>query len=92
MSYYAPKPLRPEATNPLFTMNDSYTVVKSFMTPIQRQRSLDGSPITTTPRTALRPEGERIYLGGDHITKSVSCDEKPQPDPDEVMKSYLARG
>jgi hypothetical protein len=93
MSNWNPKPLRPQDPNPLFKMGDDYTVRKS-LSPIEKQRIQDGTPHTKTGRTRLKPgnvepiDGPELYLH-----KSVKKeDAPPPPDPDEVVKSFLAKG
>lgn len=95
---WSPKPLRPEAENPLFEMYEAPVVVKG-MTPMQRQRHEDGTPHTRTGPTALRPADPEITLRSDLVKGSLVAkfDERPKAikqdpqDPISVVKSYLAK-
>lgn len=98
MSYYwNPKPLRPEPKDPLFKMEEAPTVVKA-LTPIQRQRQLDGTPVTVTGVLADRPADPRLTLDtklnkGSLVEKMDERPKQPKQDPQDpisVVKSYMA--
>lgn len=80
---------RPIDPNPLFRMDDDPVVAKS-LTPLQRQREKDGTPITTGNPTSLHPPDTELYLEG--LTKSTEEPiEKSEPlDPDAVVKAFMA--
>ena len=92
-----PKPLRPKDPSPLFRQDDSFVVrPNASLTPMQRQRIQDGTQHTRgsqhriLPTQAAQNSGPVLYLGGDDVSKSESCKEKL--DPDDVVKSFLAKG
>jgi hypothetical protein len=98
--HWAPKPLVTADPAGLFPVDDSYEVVKKGLTPMERQRRLDGTPHTKTGRTALRPEGPTLYLGSERLSKGVKdsadCADpkdrknpKPALDADDVIKAFL---
>lgn len=102
MTWWSPKPLRSVShTNSLFQMVEPETTVKG-LSPIERQRKEDGTPMTRTPPSALRPADPALSLKSDLINKGsmvARYDEKyprndaPRLDPPEplgVLKSYLA--
>lgn len=86
---------RPKDPNGIFQLDESVEVVRKGLTPMQRQRQADGSPHTRHGHSKLRPEGPRLHLGSDKISKSkdASLNERkesdPAPDPDAVVKAYL---
>lgn len=91
----APRPLeRPTSENPLFALVESDVVVRE-LSPIQRQRHVDGTPHTRTGLTGLRPPEPTLYLEG--ISKGVGSDgvkddranPRPNLDPDSVVKAFL---
>jgi len=96
-----PQPLQKSDPNGLFQVEDSVTVVKEVVTPMQRQRRLDGTPHTVGGRTALRPEGPKLELNS--LKKGLSpdpeqggvLDTSPKMfttlNPDEVIKAYLEK-
>jgi hypothetical protein len=95
---WAPKPLRPDATNPLFEMVEAPIVVKG-LSPIQRQRLADGTPHTVTGPTALRAPDPALVLPetlvkkGSLVEKYDERPKQPKQDPEDpmtVVKSYLA--
>lgn len=96
-SYWSPKPLRPAAINPLFQMVESETVVKG-LSPIQRQRKEDGTPLTRGARTSLRPADPELTLRDDLVKGSIAekfakRPEQPKMDPVDpisVVKAYMA--
>lgn len=90
MSYWSPKPLRPQDPNPLFqeSKDDTYTV--KGLSPIERQRRTDGTPYTVGGRTALRPE-ETFYLSDDKIDKAQPSAPAKTLDPDAVVKSFFEK-
>ena len=93
-----PKPRRPTDPNPLFTMDESYEVQKS-LTPIQRQRLEDGTPHTKCRPSALSAKDYTLYLGEEPVSKGadpregqgVTNTDPPLMDPDQVVKSFLAK-
>jgi hypothetical protein len=90
MTQWSPKPLRPATQDAIFAMSEEYTVEKSYRTPIQRQRDLDGTPFTKGNYTGLGPS-VNLYLGEDRLSKGSASDEpKKQIDPDAIMKAYLS--
>lgn len=102
MSWWSPKPLRSVShTNSIFQLVEPETTVKGI-SPIERQRREDGTPMTRTPPSALRPADPALSLKKDLINKGSMVeryDEKyprndaPRLDPPEplgVLKSYLA--
>ena len=84
------KPAREPNTNGLFVMDEEMTIVKKGLTPIQRQRAIDGTPHTITGTMAIKPDEPELYLEGHRMSKSVKEDPKPAYDPDAVVKAYLA--
>lgn len=93
---WAPKPLRCFNFG-MFPFEETPTVVKS-LTPMQRQRELDGTPITVTPHTALRPPDPVLTLGG--LAKGSLAEKmgekhgEAKADPEDplfVVKSYLEK-
>ena len=94
MSHWAPQPRMKADEHGLFKMDESVTVVNKGLTPIQRQRRLDGTPHTVTGYQCDKPEDPVIYLGSDKISKSsLNADDHKEKtsacDPDEVIKAYL---
>lgn len=84
----SPKPLRPPTSDPIFSEGDNTYVVKAT-TPMQHQRSLDGSQHSMNRRSALAPKGIDLYISGDKVTKSQP---KPKPAPldaDAIVKSFM---
>ena len=78
---------RPTDPDPLFKMVDEPVVAKS-LTPLERQRRKDGSPITTGNPTSLRPPDTQIYLEG--MSKSEEPVKKAERlDVEAVVKAYL---
>lgn len=97
MSNWHPKPIRPHESNPIFVEDKSFTIKKSSeLTPIQRQRMLDGTqhtrgsqyriPVGSQPQVS----GPMLYLGPP-VEKSQTAG-KTSLDPDAVVKSFLAKG
>lgn len=83
MDNWAPRSRQPMNLNGLFPVsNGAVTISKS--TPMQRQRELDGTPITRGNVTRLQPPGERL------IIKSACKADLPQED-DEVTKLAKAQ-
>lgn len=102
MTWWSPKPLRGVShTNSLFQIVEPVTVVKG-LSPIERQRKEDGTPITRQPPSALRPPDAVLSLKNDLINKGSMVarfenkfpkNSTPRQDPAEplgVIKSYLA--
>jgi hypothetical protein len=94
MSNWNPKPLRPENKNPLFQMNEEWTVKKS-LSPIEKQRLQDGTPHTAVRNQHMGPgktpgiDGPDLYVG--EVSKS-SASPRKYLEPDDVVKSFLAKG
>ena len=88
MRFYNPKPLRPEDPNPLFKFCNDYEFEKE-LTPIQRQRRVDGTQHTKTGLTKLNPGNVEPVTGPKlELNKAV----KPTKiDPDAVVKAFLER-
>ena len=79
---------RPKDPNPLFKMVDEPVVAKS-LSPLQRQRQKDGSPITGGNPTSLRPPDTKLYLEG--MSKSEEPVKKVERlDVEAVVKAFLA--
>jgi hypothetical protein len=101
-TYWSPKPLRPASANPIFEMVEPETVVKG-LSPMQRQRLEDGTPITRQGPTALRPADPELVIRPDLAkgsyaatleSKSPKYGAPPRQDPQEplgVIKSYLEK-
>jgi hypothetical protein len=93
----SPKPMRKSDPNPLFTEADDGYIVKAA-SPMERQRTADGSLHSMSRRSSVEPSGydESLYLGEDKIdksTKSVSAQmDRDDIDADEVVKAYMAKG
>lgn len=97
-TYWNPKPMRPQSDNPLFVMVESELVVKG-LSPMQRQRLADGTPMTVSGPTALRPADPTLVLKGSLVEKleeggKGKHDEVVQDpvDPLGVIKSFLEQG
>ena len=86
----SPVPLRPIAVDPIFTEGEDTYVVKS-VTPMEHQRSMDGSLHSMNRASALGPKGPDIFISGDKIDKSVVSEgaEKAPLDVDAIIKSYM---
>lgn len=94
----SPQPLRKSDSDPLFKEGDDGYVVKA-LSPIERQRKLDGTPHTSNRQSAFRPKDTELYIGEDKISKaslpdakSVSAQSERDIDPDEVVKAFMASG
>ena len=93
----SPKPMRKSDPNPLFKEADDGYIVKAA-SPMERQRTADGSLHSMNRRSSVEPTGydESLYLGEDKIDKSqksVSAQmERDDIDADEVVKAYMAKG
>ena len=88
----SPVPLRPVNSDPLFKEGDNTYVVKAT-TPMEHQRSLDGTQHSMNRPSSLVPKGIDIFLSEDKIDKSAS---QPAPkaepiDVDAVIKSFMER-
>ena len=78
----------------LFPMNDSYTVVNEVETLNKRQLRAGVPPIRSGSNQVRRQE-VILQLGADKINKSSPCppkEDKPELDPDEIIKAYLHNG
>ncbi|NJL53708.1 hypothetical protein HC928_00285 [bacterium] len=99
MTWWSPKPLRPEAQNPLFPVSEAPVTVRG-LNPWQRQRQQDGTPPTVPGRTALRPPDPELFIRselskGSLVEKLDDEDKKKTPktepvDPIGVLKSFMA--
>ena len=100
MTWWNPKPLRPQADNTLFTFHEQPTVVRG-LSPMQRQRLADGTPPTVSGPTALRPADPALNIRPSLVKSSMveKIEEEnprygvPRRDPVEplgVIKSYMA--
>ncbi len=79
---------RPKDPNPLFKMVDEPVVAKS-LTPLQRQRHKDGTPITAGNPTSLHPPDIKLHLEG--FSKSEEPVKKAaRLDAEAVVKAFLA--
>lgn len=85
--YWAPKPLRPQSVSPLFDDSRDEGYVVKGMTDMQRQRTEDGTPHTTTGRTGIAPRGIALFVTPDAPQETVEKGQKL--DPDEVIKAFL---
>jgi len=92
MSEYkdSPKPLRQSDPNPLFKEADSGYVIKG-RTAIERQRDADGSGYSMTRPSSVEPKDYSLYVAADKVSKSKSISTDKEVDPDEVIKSYMAK-
>jgi hypothetical protein len=84
---------RPKDPNPLFPMVDE-PVTAHRQTDLERQREHDGTPIITRGNhTALQPPTVKLTLNDPTIKKGkddgLAVPEKPEHDPDEVVKAFL---
>ena len=86
----SPVPYRPPTTDPIFAEGDDTYVVKA-VTPMQHQRSIDGTLHSMDRRSALSPKGIDIYLSGDKIDKAgPGAIVTPKPlDVDSIVKSFM---
>lgn len=84
----SPKPLRMADPNPLFPMVDEGYVVKS-LSPMERQRRLDGTQHTMMRPSTLEPKGIDLYLSGDKIDKSIPIVEAKSLDAAAIIKSFM---
>jgi hypothetical protein len=68
----SPKPLRKSDPNPLFKEADDAYIVKAA-SPMERQRTADGSLHSMNRRSSVEPSGydESLYLGEDKIDKGA---------------------
>jgi hypothetical protein len=91
---WEPKPLRPMYNLPV---NEEYRIKKD-LTPMERQRRSDGSPITVSRPYDLKPADPKIYLGkGSLAEKLPPATSQTNTDPpqfcehsfSELVKSYL---
>jgi hypothetical protein len=99
MSNWSPVPRnRPLLNEGIFKFDQEYSVEKSIQTPIERQRALDGTPVTRGGASALGPQvpNARLSLGdfdkanqfrAETIEKSRNA--KPKVDPDAVVKAFM---
>ena len=95
MSEYkdSPKPMRKSDPNPLFKEADSGYVIKG-RTAIERQRDADGTGYSMTRPSSVEPKDYSLYVAADKVsksTKSVSAQMEEDVNPDEVIKSYMAK-
>jgi len=94
MSNWSPKPVRPEDPNPLFQMNEEYTVKKS-LSPIEHQRLADGTPHTVPGPTRLHPGNvEPVHESPELYLEQMEKSDPPAPklDADLIVKSFLEKG
>lgn len=95
MSYWAPKPLRPAINQGLFQFyHPEVNITKG--TSIERQRRVDGTPITTGNRTIFSPQDAKLTLTKGTTKVASHCMEDPNYDPAtrlqksrEVLKAYM---
>lgn len=94
----SPIPRRKIINNGLFNFTDEVHVVRKSISNIERQREADGTPITRTPPSALKPRGVDLVLKDfENVNKSLAEENKRKEDekaknkidPAEVVKSYL---
>lgn len=91
----SPQPLKKSDSDPLFKEGDDGYIVKA-VSPIERQRKLDGTPHTSSHPNGIEPKGTELYIGEDKISKaslpdakSVSAQMDNDIDPDEVVKAFM---
>lgn len=99
MSDWAPRPRRPMGTDPggIFEYDEAPVVIKS-QTPMQRQREMDGTPMTRSAHSSLRPAGPKLTLGDfEEVNKSVQTSHdraesmyKSYEKAVEIVKSFLS--
>lgn len=91
---WSPKPLRPTYNLP---ENEDYSV-KTSLTPMERQRISDGTPITVSRPGDLKPADPKIYLGKGSLAENLPpVAYKTNTDPpqfcehnfSELVKAYL---
>ena len=88
---WAPRPRREINTGGLFPFVDPPAAPRRPMTPIERQRAEDGTPITRTPPSALRPAGPStpLYLEGhEPVSKSITQDDLKKRGHEGLNKAY----
>lgn len=98
MSNWSPVPRRPLLNEGIFAFDEKVEVVNKSVSAIEYQRSLDGTPITRTPPSAVQPAGRPLVLSSDKINKSSVATAVSAPvdsreekvDPAAVVKAYLA--
>ncbi len=98
-SWHNPKPLRPEATNGIFSLHEPEMVVKG-LNAIERQRESDGSANDTRLRpSGVAPRELDLVLKGSYAEKLTGGrGTAPKSDPDsynpdrvaKIIKSYLS--
>ena len=79
---------RPKDPNPLFKMEDEKVIVKS-LSPLQRQREKDGTPITRGNPTSLLPPDTELYLEGLNKGSEENVEKAAPLDAEAVIKAYL---
>jgi len=81
---WSPRPRREINTNGLFPFVEEEQPVRKSASPIVRQRTEDGTPITRTPLSGLRPAADTsLYLRGHEPVK------KSLPSKDDLKKSGM---
>ena len=97
MSNWNPKPRRDKDPNPLFPVEE-VPMVQKALSPIERQRANDGSPMTAVRPSALKaPDPQLTLKKGSHagnIKEGRHDPVKSDPPitkvtPDDVVKAFL---
>lgn len=97
MSNWNPKPRFDADPDPLFSMEEGEVTIKS-MSPIERQRAKDGSPVTATRRSALKAPDPKLTLKKGSMAGDIEDGRKapnktePPISPSEVVKAFLGLG
>lgn len=100
MSTWSPRPRRDINMNGLFPFDETVQPIHKSMSPIVRQREEDGTPITRTPPSALRPADMPLFLNGhEPVQKSLISKEDLKKKGQEglskayeIVKAYLKQG
>ena len=79
-------PRRPVEPNPLFPFSDEVKIVKGKKTAEQKQRELDGTPLTRSGPRAWSPPQPTLYVKDAKVEKSVGT---APIDPSEEIKKFL---
>lgn len=84
----SPVSKRPATTDSIFTSGDDTYVVKA-VTPMQHQRSIDGTLHSMDRVSALSPKGIDLFIDGEKLDKSGPVASAPTYDVDAVIKSFM---
>lgn len=94
---WSPRPRRDMNLNGLFQFVEEAPIQKS-QSAMARQRAADGSPLTRTPLSGLRPADMPLYMKGhEPVQKSVPTKEEQEKKMEEavckaydIVKSYIS--